>query len=104
MENSVRLHQSYEFWFFSGELRIIATFLGPFSWRYAGADHAYPHQIRRQWALSLVNAYPDSWRALPLHEYIVTLGQRGFEYDEFMVRTQSQPTEVHIICRSTEHL
>lgn len=104
MEPTRQLHQSYEFWFVNNNTRITVTFLGPHEWKYSGADHSYPHRQRRQWALSLVNAFPDAWRVLPTHEYIRTLEQRGFTYDEFMVQKQIQPMEFQIVCRSVRHL
>ena len=104
MEREGQLCQSYEFWFFNGETRITVTFLGPHAWKYSGADHTFPHQKRRSWALSLMRAYPGSWRALPLHEYLTTLQERGFQYDEFLVQTSDHENELHIICRSVEHL
>ena len=96
------LHQSYSFWFYNSDTRINVTFLGPLEWKFCGADHTYPHSIRRSWALSLLNTFPDSWRALPLHEYLDCLRRRGFDYDEYLVRRNNLDREVHILCRTVQ--
>ena len=99
---SLQLYESYSFWFFSDGIRISVSFLGPFEWRFTGADHTYPHLIRRSWAQELIFSHPDAWRALPTHEYIDVLHNRGFDYDEYMI--QRDNSEIHIICRSVTHL
>ena len=98
------LHQSYEFWFYHEDIRITATFLGPHAWRYSGPDHTFPHQKRRKWALTLVNAFPDSWRALPADDYLNTLQKRGFKYEEFLVQKSADKKDIQILCRSISHL
>ena len=101
---SKQLHISYEFWFTNDDSKVTVTFMGPPEWKYSGADHTFPHQQRRQWALSLINAHPNSWRALPLSEYIETLEERGFLYDEFLIQKFNHPKEFQILCRSVSHL
>ena len=98
------LHQIYSFWFYADETRVTVSFLGPSDWRFSGPDHTYPHQARRNWATSLMEAYPDSWRAIPPNQYLDVLKHRGFEYDEFLIQKKIAPTEIHIICRSALHL
>lgn len=98
-----RLYQTYSFWFYQSDVRISVLFLGPSEWQFSGADHTFPHMIRRSWARELTQAFPDSWRALPEHDYLEVLKQRGFQYDEYLVQKECA-NEIRVLCRSIEHL
>ena len=87
---------------YDSDKAICAEFWGPSEWQQSGADHSCNHALRREWAQSLVNSFPDAWRALPEHPYLDFLSRNGFNYEEYLVRPASDT--VLILCRTTQHV
>ena len=67
-----------------------------------GADHSCDHNLRREWAMSIVNSLPDVWHPLSPHPYVNFLNRNGFKYEEYLVRHSA--ADIIILCRTVYHL
>ena len=61
-----------------------------------GADHAASHQLRRKWAISLLNVQPMIWAPLRDHEYLNFLLNKDFKYKQFKLVVTSSDYKIFI--------
>lgn len=84
------------------EKPVSVEFWGPKEWKDLDADYGDEQLTRLHWVKSIINSFPDAWRALPHHRYIDFLTNQGFEYDEYLIRPSA--VGITILCRTVAHI
>ena len=99
MTQMFRIH---EFCMRGLEKPIYVEFWGPKEWQASRETHEKDAMERDDWVKSIINSFPDAWRALPHHQYLDFLSKQGFEYEEYLIRPSAYATT--ILCRTVAHV